>query len=124
MVAFTITEFVTGVTEVPERDFLIMAIDLLEKFSEIHGKQETKQEECLELFDKAIMALNEKYLPGTYDYISQNRKVLWQSLEKLEAELHKAWSGDVQVFREVLTRYYRATLDCIRVYREVRGRED
>ena len=72
----------------------------------------------MDLFNKAFLALNEKYVPGTWDYIFQNRKELYQKIEELESKLHDAWGGDLKAFRNILTHYYRAVLNCIKVYKE------
>ncbi len=92
--------------------------DLLEQFSAVHGKQEARPEEFLDLFNKAIMALNEKYVPGTYDYVSQNHKKLFQEILELEDSLHEFWGTDIKTFRDILKRYYRTTLNCIKIYKE------
>ena len=92
--------------------------DLLEQFSAVHGKQEARSEEFLDLFNKAIMALNGKYVPGTYDFVSQNHKKLYQEILKLEDGLNEFWGTDIKTFREILTQYYRTTLNCIKIYKE------
>ena len=91
--------------------------DLLEKFSEVHGTQ-ASSEEFLEMFNNAMMALNEKYQPGTFDFVFENHKEHFQKIEKLEGELGEVWDKDLEAFREILKRYYFEVLDCIRLHRE------
>ncbi len=92
--------------------------DLLEKFNTVHNPKATFDAECTQMFDKAMMVLNGNYIAGTYDYISHNRKELYQKIVKLEGGLEKFWGKGIEAFREVLTAYYRLTMDCIRLHRE------
>ena len=91
--------------------------DLLEKFNAVHNPKATFDAECTQMFDKAMMALNENYITGTYDYIFHNQKELYQKIVKLEGGLEKFWGRDIEAFREALTAYYRLTLDCIKIYK-------
>ncbi len=91
--------------------------DLLEKFEAVHGPKVTNLAEFDDMFEKAMMALNDKYLPGTYDYISANHTDLYQQILKLENKLHALWGIDINAFREVLLSYYKLTLECIQIYK-------
>lgn len=92
--------------------------DLLEKFVEIHGPRKIPLAEFDELFKKAMMSLNDKYLQGTYDYVYRNDLELYQQLETFETKLNDLWGNNIEAFREILRKYYRLTLKGIEIYKK------
>ncbi|MGR3219113.1 MAG: hypothetical protein ACUZ8H_04750 [Candidatus Anammoxibacter sp.] len=70
---------------------------------------------------KCLDALCQKYEPGTFEYIRNNRPKLFKQLQGLEDRLDELWDKGIVEFKAALTKYYHHNLMLIRVTREFKS---
>jgi hypothetical protein len=81
-------------------------------------------EAFLDIFNKAVTVLNQKYLEGGSSYIEKYRPYLEKETEKAEEKLNKTWQLcndgklDTEDFRKNLIEWYKLNLRNIEIYRK------
>ena len=82
------------------------------------------QDVLLDIFNKAVGALNRKYIEGGTTYIEKYRPYLEKETQEAEDKLNRTWKLcsdgklDTEDFRKDLTEWYRLNLRNIEIYRK------
>ena len=78
----------------------------------------------LDIFNKAVAVLNQKYIEGSSSYIEKYRPYLEKETQEAEDKLNKTWELcsdgklDKEDFRKDLTEWYKLNLRNIEIYRK------
>ena len=104
---------------------------LTKKISHMEGKavgvkagNGISQDVFLDIFNKAVAVLNQKYIEGGTSYIEKYRPYLEKETQEAEDKLNKTWEScndgklDKEDFRKDLTEWYRLNLRNIEIYRK------
>ncbi len=76
------------------------------------------------MFEKAIMAINSRYIPGSLEYGRRAFPSIYGEIEWLEKHLNKIWmrgsenGHSLRDFRNILRRWYQLHLTLIEKYKK------
>ncbi|MFH0926827.1 MAG: hypothetical protein V1872_14550 [bacterium] len=75
-----------------------------------------------EIFNKAVDAINKRYIDGTFDYINKFKPDLYQEIKEADDNMNARWKEGLQGkssiddFREALKKWYFLNLKAIQLY--------
>ena len=82
----------------------------------------TSHDPFLEMFEKAVDELNQRYPDGTAEYIQRHHPSLSSEIDKAEDKLNEVWQAglegkaEIEEFREALVRWYRLHIRSMEIY--------
>lgn len=76
----------------------------------------------LEMFEKAIAELNQRYVDGVTEYLQKNHPRLQAEIDKTEGKLNEVWragregKAGIEEFRQILDRWRQLHIKGIEIY--------